>query len=262
MKRKLQALLVILLLGGVKLPVEEAATRYLREVRLLSLPVDMSVRDSIGQMGFAASLGGLRSLVASITYLQAYEAWTNINWGKVDSLFQLTTSLQPSYDKYWDEAAWHMAYNAASSYLHNKELNAAVRGKLYHDHIQRGVDILQQGLRVLPDSARLWNTLAEVYERRVIDPKKAGDCYMEVLRLNKNIRYGRLAGYQYALTQDSVLWQKAYDLFMDSYRKNQRPPTMINAIKQLEKQLKIPEVRRIPEAIVPVQIQRGVTGPQ
>jgi len=261
MKRKLQALLVLLLLGVVKLPVEEAATRYLREARLLSLPVDMSVRDSIGQMGFAASLGGLRSLVASIIYLQAYDAWTNINWAKVDSLFQLTTSLQPRYDRYWDEAAWHMAYNAASSYLQNKELNAAVRGKLYHDHIQRGVDILQQGLRVLPESARLWNTLAEVYERRVIDPKKAGDCYMEVLRIHKNTRYGRLAAYQYAQTNDPALWQKAYDLFMVSYRNNQRPPTMINAIKQLEGKLNIPQDQRIPEAIVPVPIQRGAIGP-
>lgn len=254
--------MVILLLGGLKLPVEEFATHYLRDVRLLSPPLDLNVRDNIGQMGFAASLGGLRSLVASITYLQAYEAWTNVQWAKVDSYFQLTTSLQPRYDKYWDEAAWHMAYNAASSYLNNPQLNAAVRGKFYHDHIQRGVDILNQGLRVLPDSARLWNTLAEVYERRVIDPQKAADCYMEVLRISKNRRYARLAGYQYALTRDPALLQKAYALLKDSYDVKQRPPSLINALKQLEIQLQVPADQRITEAFVPVEIQRGDTRPR
>ena len=262
MKRKLQALLVFLLLGLVKLPVEEAATRYLREAKLLSPPLDMSVRASIGQMGFAASLGGLRSLVASITYLQAYDAWANVDWARVDAYFQLTTSLQPRFDKYWDEAAWHMAYNAATNYLSNDKLNSAVRGKLYHDHIQRGVDILQEGLRILPESTRLWNTLGEVYERRVINPAKAGDCYMQVYKLNQNIRFARLAGYQYAATSDPALRQKAYELLKDSYDRNLRPPSLINTLKQLEKQLNVPAEKRIPEGFIPVEMLKDGTRPQ
>ncbi|TDU81508.1 hypothetical protein EI77_00818 [Prosthecobacter fusiformis] len=261
MKRKLQALMVFLILGVLKLPVDEAATRHLREARLLSPPLEMSLRDSIGQMGFAASLGGLRSLVASLMYLQTYDAWSNVDWGRVDSYFKITTALQPRYDKYWDEAAWHMAYNAATSYLENQEINPAVRGKLYHDHIQRGVDILKEGLKVLPDSPRLWNTLAEVYERRVRDPQKAGDCYLEVMRLTGNPRFGRLAGYEYAKTYDRSLWQKAYDLLKDSYDKNQRPPSLINTLKQMEKQLNLPAEKRIPEGYIALPNQAGRSGP-
>lgn len=260
MKRKLQALLVILLLGVVKLPVEEAATRYLREVKLLSPPLDLGVRDSIGQMGFAASLGGLRSLVASLMYLQAYDAWANVDWARVDSYFRLTTSLQPRYDKYWDEAAWHMAYNAATNYLGRTELNPAVRGKLFHDHIQRGVDILQEGLRVLPESTRLWNTLAEVYERRVANPTKAGDAYLKVYELSKDVRYGRLAAYQYAKTADPALWQKAYDLMKAAYDQNKKTPSLINGMKNLEEKLDVPAEKRIPEDMVP--LGQGMPGPQ
>lgn len=251
MKRKLQALLVILLMGVLKLPVEQAATRHLREAGLLSLPLDVSVRDSIGQMGFAASLGGLRSLVASITYMQAYTAWTNVDWAKVDAYFSLTTSLQPRYVKYWDEAAWQMAYNAASNYRNNGQLNAAVREKLYKDHIQRGVDILKQALHLLPNSAVLWKNLAEIYERRVKSPREAAEAYMEVYRINQSIHFSRLAAYQYAATEDPVLWQKAYDLLKASYEKNQRPPTLINTLKDLEERLKIPAAERIPDAAKP-----------
>ncbi|WP_346331874.1 hypothetical protein [Prosthecobacter sp. SYSU 5D2] len=252
--------MVILLLGVVKLPVEEAATRYLREVKLLSAPLDMSVRDSIGQMGIAASLGGMRSLVASLTYLQAYDSWANVDWARVDSYFRLTTTLQPRYDKYWDEAAWHMAYNAATNYLGRTELNPAVRGKLFHDHIQRGVDILQEGLRVLPQSTRLWNTLAEVYERRVVDPTKAGDAYLKVYELSKDVRYARLSAYQYASTSDPALWQKAYDLLKVSYDQNKKTPSLINVMKQLEEKLKVPMEKRIKEDVVPMG--QGMMGPQ
>ncbi len=261
MKRKLQALIVLLLLGVVKLPVEEHATRSLRQQRLLSQPLNIGFWDNLGQVGFAASLGGLRSLVASITYLQAYEAWTNVDWARVDSYFQLATALEPRFEKYWDEASWHMAYNAASYYLNNKDLNAAVRGKLYHDYIQRGEDILLQGLKVLPDSPRLWNALGEFYQRRVMDPKKAADCYMEVFRLTRNARYARFAGYQYSTTSDPVLWQKAYDLLKEAYDKKVRPPSLINTLKQMEGQLKLPTEKRIPEAYVPMPSQQGQPAP-
>jgi len=261
MKRKLQSLAVLLILGAVKLPVEQAATQHLRAVGLLSAPLDLSLRESFGQMSFAAALGGLRSLIASITYLRAYHEWEHINWGKVDSLFQLTTSLQPRYANYWDEAAWHMAYNAASSYLHNQELNPAVRGKLYHDHIERGVAILNEGLRYLPNDARLWNALAEIYERRVHDPKKAAECYLEVHRISKNPRYIRFAGYQYAQTSDPALWRKGYELLKVGYDNGQRTPSLIDVLKTLEERLGIPLMQRIPDVRPKLQNRQGEVGP-
>lgn len=261
MKRRLQALAVLLILGGVKLPLEESATQQLRAAKLLSTPIDLSVRESVGQMSFAAALGGLRSLIASITYLRAYHEWENINWGKVDSLFQITTRLQPRYQNYWDEAAWHMAYNAASSYLYNDKIEPMVRGKLYEQHVQRGIDILNEGLRFLPDDARLWNALAEIYERRVHDPKKAAECYLQVHRISHNDRYARFAGYQYAQTSDPELWKKAYALLKTGYDKKQRTPSLIDQLKNLEEKLNIPLMQRIPDKRPALEHQQGLIGP-
>jgi tetratricopeptide (TPR) repeat protein len=261
MKRHLQALAVILLLGIVKLPLEQEATQHLRHARLLSAPMDLSVRESVGQMSFAAALGGLRSLIASITYLRAYREWENINWAKVDSLFQLTTRLQPRFQNYWDEAAWHMAYNAASSYLYNDKIEPMVRGKLYEQHVQRGIDILQEGLRFLPDDARLWNALAEIYERRRHDPQKAAECYLQVYRLSRNERYARFAGYQYALTADPELWKKAYALLKAAYDKKQRTPSLIDQLKNLEERLQVPLMQRIPEKRSDMLQRDGLIGP-
>jgi tetratricopeptide (TPR) repeat protein len=261
MKRRYQALAVFLLLGAVKLPVEQAATTHLRAAKLLSKPVSIGLRESLGQASFAASLGGLRSLVASITYLRAYREWENINWGKVDSLFQITTRLQPTYFNYWDEASWHMAYNAASSYLYNDKISPMLRGKLYEEHIQRGIDIIREGLRFLPDEPRLWNSLAEIYERRVHDPKKAAECYLEVFRISRNDRYSRFAGYQFAQSSDRESWVKGYELLKTAYDKNQRTPSVITQLKNLEERLNIPLLQRIPEARPQMEINHGEVGP-
>lgn len=261
MKRRLQALCVLLILGGVKLPLEESVTQQLRGAKLLSTPIDLGVRESVGQMSFAAALGGLRSLIASITYLRAYHEWENINWAKVDSLFQITTRLQPRYQNYWDEASWHMAYNAASSYLYNEKIEPMVRGKLYEQHVQRGIDILNEGLRYLPDDARLWNALAETYERRVHDPKKAAECYLQVHRISHNDRYARFAGYQYAQASDPESWQKAYTLLKTAYDKKQRTPSVIDQLKNLEEKLNLPLMQRIPEKRPTLEHQPGLIGP-
>lgn len=247
MKRSFQALFVFLLLGVVKLPLEQNATAHLRAEKLLTPRVELSLRENLGQMGFAASLGGLRSLVASITYLRACGAWENVQWAAVDSLFQLTTRLQPRYIHYWDEAAWHMAWNASSNYLNNEKLNPALREKLSYEHVQRGRDILLEGLRMNPDDARLWHTLAELYERRDVQPAKAAECYLKVGELTGSLRFRRMAGYQYAKAADLEDRRKGYALLLESYRANVRPPSLINTIKDLEPVLDIPMMQRIPE---------------
>ena len=111
MNRKLAALAIFIAGGIAKLPLEQRLSDDLHAKALLEEPVGIDMRENLGQMGFAASLGGLRSLVASITYLQAYSAFEDVDWGKVDSLMTITTRLQPREAIYWDDAAWHQAWN-------------------------------------------------------------------------------------------------------------------------------------------------------
>ena len=262
MKRFYQALAVLLLLGIAKMPLEQSATRQFRAAGLLSEPMDLGMRENLSQMGFAAALGGLRSLVATITYLQAYHEWENVNWAKVDSLLQLTTSLQPGYANYWDDASWQMAYNAASFYLYDEKLQPMVRGRLYEEHVRRGIAILKDGLRHLPDDARLWNSLAEIYERRSHEPELAAQAYLEVFRISRNSRYRRFAAYQYAQSTKPEFWRKAYDLLHEAYQDpRQRTPSLIDTLKTLEDRLGIPTMKRIPDARRSMEIAPTELGP-
>jgi hypothetical protein len=246
--RRVQALLVFLLLGVVKIPVEQVVSARMKEARMLEGSLDLGLWENLGQMGFAASLGGLRALVAAVTYMQAYVAFENIEWAKVDSLFQLTSRLQPHDVSYWDEAAWHMAYNAASNYLHSDRVEPIMRGKLYHSHIERGIQILEAGLRYNPDDVRLLSRLGDIYSKRKLDPVRAGGIYERVATHEGLERYGRFAAYEYLKATDAAVWKRAYDLLKASYdREGPKYPAVVDGIKELEKRLGIPFIRWIPE---------------
>ena len=261
MKRKLQAAVLLLLLGLVSRPVDESVTQSLRDRGLLSKPVDLGLRESLGQMGFAASLGGLRSLVASITYLQAYTAFENVNWAKVDSLFQITTRLQPGYSKYWEEASWHMAYNAASGYLADKKIRPAIRHQLARDHVRRGIDILEEGLRFSPDAPKLWAELGNIYARRgldiiteqwgTLDSKRAAECYLRGFKNGALPVYERFAAYEMLKTGDADSARAAYDILKRNYDDSTRTPSLIHYLKLAEERLGIPAAQRIRDSEPP-----------
>ncbi len=246
--RLLQALLALLLLGAVKLPVEQTVSAHLRQAHLRDGPTDLGLWENLGQMGFAASLGGLRALVAAVTYMRAYVAFEDVEWARVDSLFQLTSRLQPRDLSYWDEASWHMAYNAASHYLYSDQVEPIMRGKLYHSHIDRGIDILEKGLRYNPNDPRLLIRLGDIYARRKLEPARAGQLYEQAAAHGAGDRIQRLAAYEYAKTTDRALWRKAHTILRAQYDKGgAKYPQLVDDLIRLEKQLGIPFMRRIPD---------------
>ncbi len=262
MKARHWALIVLLLLGIVKIPVERAASRTLRDHQVLQPPPNLSLRDNLGQLSFAAALGGLRSLVASITYLQGFTAHEHNDWASVDRLMTITTLLQPRYAAYWDSAAAFMSYDAAHYYRYNRERPFILRDQLYQQHIERGQAILQEGLRHLPNSARLHEQLGYVFARRMQtgdrpqpgdtwlppDHKRAGEEFLKARQCGALPAIERQAAYQFALLDnDPEAWRTGYEILMRTYRTGFRPEGMLLAIKTFEEKLGIPAAQRIPE---------------
>lgn len=249
LKRIVQAALMLLFLGVAKVPLEERVTERLKAENLLSPPLTLEVRENVGQMSFAAALGGLRSLVASIVYLEAYTAFENSEWAKVDSLFQLITRLQPRMVSYWEQAAAHMAYDAAAYYLKSEEIEPAVRGRLFQEHVDRGIAFLEEGLTYLPDSARLWARLGDVYKYRVKSPKKAAEAYWKAFECGRQPFLQRATAYELSVLPDEEAQRRAYELLKIRYREGDRYPTVIAKIKQFEEKFGVPLAVRIPEAM-------------
>lgn len=259
MRLKTTALLVFLLIGILKLPLEHRAQISLRESGCLRPPASFSLRENLGQMAFAASLGGLRSLVASVVYLQAYTAFERSNWAQVESLHSLTTQLQPNYPPYWDDAATRLAYDAASHFLYDAQRPTLYRHQLYRQYFERGVGFAEAGTTHLPNSKLLHQRLGEFYSRIVGSPEqkrltppdhlKAAEHFLAAHANGALDWTERAAAYELARLEDAPeQWRTAYRILRRTYDQGYRLPTAINTLIDLENRLNIPPGQRIREA--------------
>ena len=159
-KSLLLALALIAAVGAIRLPLEQRYTENMRREQLLETPLNLSMRDELGQTFFIAVLGGFRSVVASLTELQTIKHWQYSNWGVVDELFGICTKLQPREEHYWENRAWHLAANARDSYLFDSTLTEASRTTLAQQFVEKGIAVLREGVERIPQSWKLWDRLA------------------------------------------------------------------------------------------------------
>ncbi|OAI56479.1 hypothetical protein AYO49_04215 [Verrucomicrobiaceae bacterium SCGC AG-212-N21] len=246
-KPKILGILILVVLGVVKVPIEQALTESLRARGLQAPPPDLGWQENFGQMALS-SLGGLRNLVASISYLEAYTAWEELDWGRVDTLMTFATRLQPTEPTYWDEGSWQMAFNAAGAYQRDTSLRYAIRHKLYRDHVQRGIDILQEGLKFNPEHPLLLQRLGEVYMLKKSEPQLAAKYFLEAYERGANPMYERMAAYELVKLGDQASSQKAYEILKRYYDKGApytKMQRILNELPVLEDRLKIPLSQRI-----------------
>lgn len=242
MKAKRWAIIMLFALGILKLPLEQRTADSLKRTGTLTPPPDLGTVENLGQMSAAATLGGLRSFVASITFLQSITAFENDDWAGVDNAMTIVTRLQPQVDFYWQTAGYHMAYDAAAFYQRDDSRPSLYRKKLYREHVQRGIDILSEGLKFVPESKYLEEELAQIYERRLDPPdhQLAGNHYMQAFK-NGGLPYTeRFAAYEWAETNDFLLMNQAYEILRREYRRGKAPNHVAEQLKKIEKKTGMP----------------------
>jgi hypothetical protein len=159
----------------------------------------------------------------------------------------LTTRLQPREAGYWDEASWHMAYNAASFY-ERTEPNEVIRNRLFRDYVHRGVSILHEGLRFLPGNKKLLMTLGKTCAERERDPRKAAEFLLKAYHAGAGDFYERQAAYQLAQLSDRPSWEKSYEILKRYYDAGlkKKGTTIMQLLPVLEERLGIPPEKRSP----------------
>lgn len=169
---QLAAIATLVVAGIVRAPVEQALTEDLREKQLLQRPLDLEVRKKVGQGFWAVSLGGLRTLVATIMNLRAFSQFEKQEWIKVADSYETIVQLAPHTAYYWETGSWHMAYNAASYYQRNDIGLPDLRARAeWENWIRKGASFLEEGVRQNPDNSLLWSRLGWLY----VDPNKIRD---------------------------------------------------------------------------------------
>ncbi len=247
MKRFGYAIAVLLVFGLVKLPFESRLTGEFRAAHFHSTQLNLSVRQQVGQMGFIAALSGFRSVIADGLWLEAYIAWENTQWGKMKVLFDAVTTLQPRAMMFWDMAGYHMAYNASVAALRDdRQPREALRIRARDEYYRLGEDYYLKGVQYNPDHAYLYERLGIVYRDKFEDHAKAAWAFFEAAARPDAMAYvHRFAVYQ--LEKCPGHERQAYDMLVALYHegKQERVPTLLTDLDELQNKLQIPPAERI-----------------
>jgi TPR repeat protein len=150
--------------GALRMPMEENLTRDFRDHGLLPHRIDLDTRQKLDQTAAMVAFGGLRTLIAAILNLRAFGFFERQDWCALEETYDTILTLAPDTVFYWDIASWHLAYNAAADYLEREDIPPLRRRQLWRDSIQRGISILENGIRNNPDDWSLSVQLAHIYD--------------------------------------------------------------------------------------------------
>jgi hypothetical protein len=248
MRRTAVVILGLLLFGAARLPMEHALTETHRELHFRAVDFNLDLREQLGQVGFVAALSGFRSLVADALFLQAHVAWERTEWGRVLFLFRQVTTLQPRALLFWDMAAWHMAWNASTAAMNDPaQPRLALRVKAAREYFQLGKDFLERGIKNNPERPELYEALARLYRDKYEDHEHASEFFAKAAVLPGAHSYARRFA-AYELAQCSGREREAYDQLHALYDsgEQERLPTLLHRLKELEIKLNIPPDQRVP----------------
>lgn len=247
MNRKIIAVLVLCVFGAAKMPFERALDKAQKNAHLRQTTLDLSLRERLGQSGFLAALSGFRSPLAAYLWIEAHNAWEKLEWGRMAGLFDTVHTLQPRSLLYWDLAAWHMAWNASVAAMNDKnQPSEAMRIRNQREYFNLGKSYLEQGIRNNPNSYFLYAALGRVLSEKLDDHCGAAQNYLKASEFPDAPQYmARTAGYE--LSKCPGKERQAYELLKKLYDKGpeERKPTLITTLKELEKKLDVPQAERI-----------------
>ncbi len=248
MTRIATVILGILLFGAVRLPMEHALSNSHRDLHFRAVDFNLDLREQLGQLGFVAALSGFRSLVADALFIEAHVAWERTEWGRVLLLFRQVTTLQPRALLFWDMAAWHMAWNASTAAMNDRtQPRLALRIKAAREYFQLGKDFLERGIRNNPERPELYEALARLYRDKYKDHEHASEFFAKAAALPGGHSYARRFA-AYELAQGPGRESEAYRDLRALYDsgEQERLPTLLRHLKELEIKLAIPPERRVP----------------
>lgn len=178
---------VLLAAGAVRMPFEQAMTEDFRKQGLLSQPLELELKEKLGQNSSAIALAGLRTLVATFTQLKVTEHFSRQQWPELERAMNTTVQLAPRGTYYWDIGAWHIGTNASTYYGHEAglpELRARAEARRW---VIKGREFYCRGIRNNPDDwqlhAALGNLCSDVF--RFPDDEMAVEAYRGAVATGK-----------------------------------------------------------------------------
>ncbi len=241
----MRSLVAVALLALVFIPAKVKLESDLTHV-VTATPLNLDLRERIGQTAFIAVLGGFRSVIADLLFIDAHAAWERTDWTNLLLRLRQATELQPHAIMFWDIAGWHMAWNASIAAENDESRPPAARARASREYIELGRDFLSRGIANNPQKPQLYEALARLYRDRLHDHVHAAENFYKASRLAGCAAFDeRFSAYELSWSEGHE--REAYERLRSLYLRGEkeRLPTLIARLKSLEEKLQIPAEQRV-----------------
>ncbi|RFC45044.1 MAG: hypothetical protein DVB23_002105 [Verrucomicrobia bacterium] len=249
--------LVLLVAGLVRAPLESRLLRDLRQAGFHPPLRGSSALQEVGVQGMMGALGGLRYMVSTFLTLRANFHWEFQDWENVLQNYRLVQVLEPRNPDVWITGAWHCHSNAWAWYLQDDPAHSEVtRRLLAREWLERGKEMLRQGIEWNPENPWIWRDLANLYREREGNLCEAAECYRRAsLTPGAPDFLHRIYGYLLAQCGEHdeeamKVLRGIYDEGLEVLRRQRVmiwKPSLIVEMRKLEARLGVPPESCIPE---------------
>jgi tetratricopeptide (TPR) repeat protein len=242
---------LLLVWGGTKTGWEGHLARRGAELRSGAVALTPHLRDQLSQGAVVGLLAGFRPLVADFYWLEVHAAWEDTEWSRVKAGVDLVTTLQPRAVEYWDQGAWHFAYNAAANKLQNpSEPSALRRQRDALRWVKEGVSLLERGTEANPEKYLLWERLGTIYRDKLGDHNRAAECFRRAsLCADAPVFMERFYGYSLEAAgrneEAYAYWKKLWERPLTHTKPMYGADKIEQKIRVLESTLRIPPEKRV-----------------
>jgi len=230
-------LVVLAITGKIRMPFEQKLAEDLHAHKLVPPRLTLKERSRLKQKAFVATYGSLRPTIAAFMSSATVSLQSNQEWDKIEHTFEEILLLDPYNYYYWDTASWHMVSNAAKDKQNDQSLTEVAKQKVFKEYIQKGKDIIDQGIAVNPDNWKFLELKAKVLSDRFRNPD-----YAQAIEVNKQLlKMPNLPPHIERITHIKILYQmiqlperyqEAYDLSLELFQKGSQyhSPIVLNQI--------------------------------
>lgn len=239
-------LILLLAIYSVKVPLEMRLTREYTALGFGNISSFISLREKISQYMFVALMGGFRNVVANLLWISAHNDWERHLWFKQKEKYHVVNTLQPNSIYFWDNAAWHFAWNSSyAASVDPLEPREVVRKKNQQEWFDLGEATLKKGIEHNPGSWELLAGMGRLLSDKQNRPLESAEYFQRAsefpeapLYIKRQVVFKMLDG------GDE---QGAYELMRQLWQENERHhvPTFERRIPELEAKLNIPYEKRL-----------------
>jgi hypothetical protein len=242
----MKLVVILALIAVIFLPTKLNLESDLARQCVATGPLNIDVRERIGQTAFIAVLGGFRSVIADLLFIDAHAAWERTDWTHLLLRLRQATELQPQAIMFWDIAGWHMAWNASIAAENDESKPPTERKRSSREYIELGRDFLNRGIAFNPNKPQLYEALARLQRDRLHDHAGAAENFYNASQLPGCAAYDeRFSAYELSACEGRE--REAYERLRALYLRGERErlPALIGHLKKLEEKLNIPIDRRV-----------------